>query len=102
MFSKLTINGRSIKVEHPEGTTLAMEGKKLVASPQRPAIIQLKKQAIASGVQWGDLVKWATDKAGIQQCASCREAQIVMNQANQLGWAEAIKQVWEIKTRGSR
>jgi len=97
MFSKLTIGGRAIKVEHPEGTTLEMVGKKLVTAAKRPRTLELRAEAQRSGVPWGDLVKWATDKAGIQQCASCREAQVVMNQADQIGWAEAFRQVRKIK-----
>jgi len=84
-------------VRHPEGTALRREGKALIAAPQRPEDVRFRQDLEQAGVQWGDAVKWATDRLGIHQCASCEEAQAVMNHVKQLGWVEAIRQIRQIK-----
>lgn len=96
MESALKIGGKVIKVTHPEGTELAVEGTS-VRAKHRPEVVEFKKELAKEGIPWGDVVKWATDKMGIRQCPSCHQAQMVMNQANKLGWKEVFRQVREIK-----
>ena len=97
METQIKIGNHRVMVRHPDGTKLRVEGKTLIADPQRPEDVRFRKELEASGLQWGDAVKWMADKLGIEQCPSCRETQIVLNNVRQLGWAEAIRQIRQIK-----
>lgn len=95
MESQLKIGNHRVQVRHPEGTVLRVEGKTLVADPQRPEDVRFRQELEREGVKWGDVVKWITTKLGVEQCASCRTRQEILNRARQLGWKEAIRQIKE-------
>lgn len=48
-----------------------------------------------AGIQWGSAIKWVTSKLGIHQCSSCKARETILNHANELGWAETLKQLKE-------
>lgn len=50
----------------------------------------------ASGIQWGDVVAWATKKLGMNQCAKCKARQLILNHIKELGVSEAIRQIREV------
>lgn len=93
METQIKIGNHRVMVRHPEGTTLRAEGKTLVTDPQRPEDAKFRKELEASGLQWGDAVKWITSKLGVEQCAACRSRQEILNHAKQLGWGETIRQI---------
>jgi hypothetical protein len=101
METQVMIGKKRISIKHPDGTVLQRTGKTLIAVPKRPPSIILRKDLEKEGIQWGDAIKWATDKLGIKQCARCRQDQAILNQARQLGLAETIRQIKET-FRGSR
>lgn len=100
--SVLKIDGRTIIVSHPEGTTIKMEGGTLSTEASHRS---LEKQIISGlqkeGIQWGDAVAWATAKAGIEGCASCKQRQLILNQVKSLGLKEAFRQIKDT-FRGSK
>lgn len=96
MRSILKIGDKQIIVDHPEGSSLKIEGGKLSTEPvQRSVEHDLKEELGKQGVQWGDAIAWVTHKAGFEQCAGCVKRQHLLNQAKQLGVRETVRQVVE-------
>lgn len=94
MKSILKIGDKQIVVNHPDNTNLTLNGSILQTEPtNRSWEHQVKEEFSKEGVQWGDAVKWVTSKMGIQQCAGCKSRQHILNQANQLGLKETIRQI---------
>ena len=48
-----------------------------------------------SGVQWGSVIKFVTQRIGIKQCSACKAREIILNSAKENGWAETIRQLKE-------
>lgn len=46
-----------------------------------------------SGVQWGNAIKWVTNKIGVKQCSSCKAREVILNSAKELGWTEVMRQL---------
>jgi hypothetical protein len=93
----LKIGNQVIKVTHPDGTELTMEGGKLTASApsHRSLEAQFNEELGKEGVKWGDAVAWITKKVGIEQCAACRSRQYILNHLKQLGVRETVRQIKE-------
>ena len=103
MKTMLRIGDKKIAVEHPEGTTLALEGNRIsVDMPSHRSLeSQLNDAMGKEGIQWGDAIAWATSKLGIQACAACKARQRILNHAKSLGIQETVRQIKET-FRGSR
>ena len=97
MDSMLKIGDKKIKVTHPEGTELVIEGGKLTAQvPSHRSLEAQFNEAIGQeGIKWGDAIAWATSKMGIQQCAPCKSRQHILNQLRSLGVKETLRQIKE-------
>jgi hypothetical protein len=48
-----------------------------------------------AGIQWGTAIKKVTGWIGMRQCSSCKAREVILNKANELGWAETIRQIKE-------
>src|SRR5689334_21665148 len=103
MQSMLKIGNQQILVNHPDGTTLTMEGGTLRASAPSHCSVeaQLTEEMGKQGIQWRDAIAWATSKAGISPCPPCKARQRILNNAKNLGVMETIRQIKDT-FRGSK
>ena len=95
MQTFIKIGDKIITVNHEAGTELSFEDGKLTSGvpSHRSLEAQINEALGDAGIQWGDAVKWVTEKLGIEACAACKSRQKILNQAKNLGVAETIRQI---------
>ena len=63
------------------------------APPMTKDLIELNETLEKEGIQWGDAIAWATEKAGIKQCPACHARQLILNEAGANGLPLTIKSI---------
>lgn len=97
MQTLLTIGTQQIVIDHPQDIELSFDGHTLRSTlkSHRSLEAQLNEALGSEGIQWGDAIAWATDKAGVKPCAPCKSRIHILNHVKQLGLKETLRQLKE-------
>lgn len=57
---------------------------------------EVKQQAQAMGIPYGDYLAKLTKVLHIPHCSKCEQRKLIMNKISQIGWSEAIRLLKEV------
>jgi len=89
------------KYEWPDNTPRKpIPGEKIIGinwncSPEAGDSDNLAAIFQKEGIAWGKAIKYVAGKIGLKQCSSCKAREVILDEAQKLGWGETLKRLRE-------